>query len=423
MRNPSQVEVPQSALPIVALVFAIVGLCLPLLLPVGVVLAIISLVRSEQPAYARRKTLSIVVLALSLMWLPMVGIMAAIAIPNFVRFQSRSKQAECKTNLKSALTAERACWAENDRYSTDPAEVGFRPEPRNRYLYRFAAAGPLEEVGIPADRAVTKTSSDQLEAQLPAQLRAVPGLRGRCPDCSLTVLCAGNVDNDPELDVWSVSTAPRHSASGAEVPAGTLFHHFDDVNDEAEALADDEGDAQPAAAQTGAAPSTPEHEGDDNSWVSYSGDGLTTLRQRSAQGQCSLECSKDGGQVLWTSSGKCIAGPGERRFVAPDCERTVVLVPAPNRGGDWAQTNVMRVYARGALAYAVSGAAVLPEKYMLRSPSWVKGCFGVPGDEPHYSADGLAVEYTMIDGKDGRVSLVADPKPTDAATQKRPKRP
>lgn len=423
MRNPSEVEVPQSALPIVALVFAIIGLCMPLVLPVSIVLSIVSVVRSGQPAYAQRKAASIVALVIALLSVPFSCLWTAIAIPNFVKFQARSKQSECKVNLKSALMGEQAHFAQNDRYSTSPTEVGFRPEPRNRYLYRFDAAGTLEEVGVPADPAVAKTSSDQLETQLPAEVRALPGVRGRCPDCSITLLCVGNVDNDPELDVWSVSTAPRRTANGVAVPAGTLFHHLDDVSGEADALADDEGDVQPTAARPGRAENADEREGDANTWVSYSGDGLTTLRQRSAQGQCSLECSKEGGQVLWASNGKCIAGPGERRFVSPDCERIVVLVPAPNRGGDWAQTNVMRVYARGALAYAVSGATVLPEKFMVRSPSWLKGCFGVPGDEPHYSADGLSVEYTMIDGNDGRVSLVADAKPEDAPTPKRRKRP
>ncbi len=40
-----------------------------------------------------------------------IGILAAIAIPNFVRFQARSKQSEAKVNLKSAFTAEKAYFA------------------------------------------------------------------------------------------------------------------------------------------------------------------------------------------------------------------------------------------------------------------------------------------------------------------------
>jgi type IV pilus assembly protein PilA len=47
-----------------------------------------------------------------------IGILAAIAIPNFIRFQARSKQAEAKTNMKAIFTGERAFYAEKDRYSS-----------------------------------------------------------------------------------------------------------------------------------------------------------------------------------------------------------------------------------------------------------------------------------------------------------------
>ena len=54
-----------------------------------------------------------------------IGILAAIAIPNFIRFQARSKQGEAKTNLKALFTAQKSFYAEKDRYSTDGSEVGF----------------------------------------------------------------------------------------------------------------------------------------------------------------------------------------------------------------------------------------------------------------------------------------------------------
>lgn len=45
-----------------------------------------------------------------------IGILAAIAIPNFVRFQCKSKQSEAKTNLKALYTAQQAFRGEADRY-------------------------------------------------------------------------------------------------------------------------------------------------------------------------------------------------------------------------------------------------------------------------------------------------------------------
>ncbi len=63
-----------------------------------------------------------------------IGILAAIAIPNFLKFQAKSKQSEAKTNLKAAFVAQKAYFAEKDTYGTF-ALIGFAPEPQNRYTY------------------------------------------------------------------------------------------------------------------------------------------------------------------------------------------------------------------------------------------------------------------------------------------------
>jgi type IV pilus assembly protein PilA len=77
-----------------------------------------------------------------------IGILAAIAIPNFVKFQCRSKQSEAKTNLKAMFTAQESYRAEYDSYivltvaqaaATNP--IGFTPKGQKiRYQYDAAAA-------------------------------------------------------------------------------------------------------------------------------------------------------------------------------------------------------------------------------------------------------------------------------------------
>ncbi len=64
-----------------------------------------------------------------------IGILAALAIPNFIRFQARSKQSEVKANLKSLFTAERSYYQEHDMYSEYIKKIGFNPERGNRYHY------------------------------------------------------------------------------------------------------------------------------------------------------------------------------------------------------------------------------------------------------------------------------------------------
>ncbi len=62
-----------------------------------------------------------------------IGILAAIAIPNFLRFQLRSKTSEAKTNLASIRTAEASYFAEYGIYVAEPiARPGGGPVPAKR---------------------------------------------------------------------------------------------------------------------------------------------------------------------------------------------------------------------------------------------------------------------------------------------------
>lgn len=63
-----------------------------------------------------------------------IGILAAIAIPNFVRFQARARQAEASNNLKSLFTALRT---QQRMPGTAIRAAGFSPERGNRYTYRL----------------------------------------------------------------------------------------------------------------------------------------------------------------------------------------------------------------------------------------------------------------------------------------------
>jgi type IV pilus assembly protein PilA len=81
-----------------------------------------------------------------------IGILAAIAIPNFVKFQCRSKQSEAKGNLKALYVGEESYRAEGDTYASIPtiAEgttqvsstnlIGFQPKGAKR-RYAYSATG------------------------------------------------------------------------------------------------------------------------------------------------------------------------------------------------------------------------------------------------------------------------------------------
>ncbi len=214
--HPLTAPVKPSALPLVALILGVFGFCIPPLFPIAIILAIVSLVKSSEPAFAARKTLSIITLVLGLVYVPVVGILAAIAIPNFIRFQARSKQSECKSNLKAAFLAQQSYFAEKGAWGESAREIGFTVDGRNRYAYRIGADSVL-----PAT--LTTTPSSELEA---ATLLEEVGVQGD----AVTMTCAGNLDNDATIDLWSVSSAQRN-VNGEVVPAGAPFNHVNDVQD------------------------------------------------------------------------------------------------------------------------------------------------------------------------------------------------
>ncbi len=174
---------------------------------------------------------------------PCIGILAAIAIPNFIRFQSRAKQSECRTNLKSWYTGQRAYQFEGG-LSLSVDRVGFVPERGNRYAY-FAGPGPIEErsgldarhgedaVGFGVDTFKFQGAQPITLEQLPPDVASTVGFSGtQCPegpDCGITMACAGNIDRDDTLDVWSISTVERTGPDGERYMPGEPVHHVNDV--------------------------------------------------------------------------------------------------------------------------------------------------------------------------------------------------
>lgn len=143
---------------------------------------------------------------------------------------------ECRSTLRSIMGLQFAFYSQHQRYSVHPVEVGFAPGQGNRYLYLFAGEGPLtrrdelaspplgESVGYGPDSKRRNVLLEDLLGKLPAELRATVGLAGTCPACELTVACVGNLDDDPEVDVWTISTKDRPEAA-----RGTPIHHLKDL--------------------------------------------------------------------------------------------------------------------------------------------------------------------------------------------------
>jgi len=183
-----------------------------------------------------------------------IGILAAIAIPNFIKFQARSKQSEAKANLKAAFTAEKAYIQEKDAYSTLINIVGFSPERNNRYAYFLDKAGSLLDLTTSVPATATDNAGIQVDAFRYGTGATVAYAKGACATGPLagdagisgtgagpfdwTGVAIGNIDTDTTLDQWSISTASRvfpttvsvSCSVGANNPSGEPANEVNDVN-------------------------------------------------------------------------------------------------------------------------------------------------------------------------------------------------
>jgi type IV pilus assembly protein PilA len=123
-----------------------------------------------------------------------IGILAAIAIPNFLKFQAKSKQSEAKTNLKAIYTAETGYYGENNTYNAFDS-VNWAPVGTARYTYTL---GAIAGIPTPPGAGSLLTISGTPAATVPAVGQVVN-------DNNFTAAAAGNVDNDSDLDVWTIT--------------------------------------------------------------------------------------------------------------------------------------------------------------------------------------------------------------------------
>ena len=148
-----------------------------------------------------------------------IGILAAIAIPNFMKFQSRSKQSEAKANLKALFAAEKAFIQEKDRFSALVGEVGFSPERNNRYAYYLASDSALDDrSGTIASTATTGNgisvdtfkydSAETDPATWPTGCNQTPAVVDT-PTPSFIGGAAGDIDADDTIDHWTISDQSR----------------------------------------------------------------------------------------------------------------------------------------------------------------------------------------------------------------------
>lgn len=160
----------------------------------------------------------------------------ATAIPNFLHFGARSKQSEAASTLREVLRTERAFLAKNGRWAESFEELSYEPLRGSRYRIALSREGEVLVPGHPDGGphrivAVDAAKLAPLEpdsAHPPAIPRSLWETLGVDEAGALTLVASGNVDADPTLDVWSISSGER-VIDGVHVDAGAPYCHVDDT--------------------------------------------------------------------------------------------------------------------------------------------------------------------------------------------------
>ncbi|MGA9526007.1 MAG: hypothetical protein WBV82_31400 [Myxococcaceae bacterium] len=128
-----------------------------------------------------------------------IGMVSAIAVPNFMKFQCRSKQSEVRAILKSIYVAQRAHAAERKQWGRSFAELGVTPESNHRYTYCMG------------QECIACTHEECAPARTQNPCTGMSGV-GRTLEDGFQVCAFANVDDDEKLDIWLIDDNGRPEA-------------------------------------------------------------------------------------------------------------------------------------------------------------------------------------------------------------------
>jgi type IV pilus assembly protein PilA len=112
-----------------------------------------------------------------------IAILAAIAIPNFLSFISKTRRSEVKSNLEAIFKAELSYFGENNTFSTSFDSIRWVPEGVARYTYTVGTEYYGKSLALNPEPAIVAAGADAL---------------------SFSAYGWGNIDTDPTIDTWHI---------------------------------------------------------------------------------------------------------------------------------------------------------------------------------------------------------------------------
>ncbi len=153
-----------------------------------------------------------------------IGMLAAVGIPQYAKFQAKARQSEAKSNLSGIFNAEKSFQSEWNTYTSNLGNTGFGVEGKNlRYLTGFSSAatcallpvngyqGPPEgTLSLSANWTSNYPSSNSLNATWHNQVSFTNHATATdtvCGQNAFTALSVGDPRNNPNTTPMDLSSA------------------------------------------------------------------------------------------------------------------------------------------------------------------------------------------------------------------------
>lgn len=138
-----------------------------------------------------------------------IGILSAIAVPNFKRYQAKSKQSEAKIQLAAVYSTEISSQADYDGYASCLSELGYDTPARGYYTVGFPAAfqTSVTDRGGTCTATVLYPPTTLRKAHAGAAAITTANVGGATPTAtSFTAGATGSVTtNATTLDTWTIN--------------------------------------------------------------------------------------------------------------------------------------------------------------------------------------------------------------------------
>jgi type IV pilus assembly protein PilA len=138
-----------------------------------------------------------------------IGILASIAIPNFIAYQAKSKQSEAKVSLGAIFTSAVAFQAESNNPQTYAppviTSIGWQPSGKPRYSFWYGDGAAAGGNGNSTTITAFFGSSTQTTPCDVTQPPASAGWTVGATPSGFSAGANGNIDGDPTCDQWFIN--------------------------------------------------------------------------------------------------------------------------------------------------------------------------------------------------------------------------